>query len=169
MSPTVARVAWMGAFAVAVSVATPLGAGASASDAGLLAQTAAAGGLVYGGLTKGDAFPIVIEVSKNRRQVVRATIGLRLRCSSGGLFTVPDSFVRMPVTKTGKFGATFGPETIRNPDGTTSDLEATVAGKFNASRTKVSGTWHSKDTEHDNTGAVTDTCDSGTVSWSAKD
>jgi hypothetical protein len=62
----------------------------------------------------------------------------------------------------------FGPVTQRNDDGTTIDFEGTISGTFNSSRTRVSGTWAFKGTEHDAAGAVTDTCDSGSVSWSAK-
>jgi hypothetical protein len=91
-----------------------------------------------------------------------------LQCSGGG-FTVPDSYIKLRVNKKGKFGVVYGPETVRNDDGTTTDFEGSISGAFNAPRTKVSGTWQTKMTEHDGTGAVTDTCDSGTVGWSAKD
>ena len=58
--------------------------------------------------------------------------------------------------------------TERNDDGTTIDLQGAVSGKFNRSMTSISGTWSFKATEHDATGAVTDTCDSGTINWTAK-
>jgi hypothetical protein len=141
---------------------------AAPADGGPTARTAGAGGVVYGGLTTPNGFPVVIEVSKNRRQIVRATIGIRLQCSSGGTFTVPDEYTKVPVSKKGKFAVAFGPETVRNSDGTTSDFEGSFTGAFNAARTKVSGKWQSKETDHDGTGAVTDTCDSGVVNWSAK-
>src|SRR3954470_10208055 len=89
----------------ATLIVWPLGAAASPRDAGPTARTAAAAGVVYGGLTQAtDRFPVVIEVSKNRKQVVRASAGIRLQCSSGGSFTVPDSFDKLKVSKTGKFG-----------------------------------------------------------------
>ena len=123
---------------------------------------------MYGGQGK-DNFPVVVEVTKNRRKIVRATIAIRLLCTAGGFFTVPDVYTKLSVNKKGKFGVAYGPETVRNDDGTTTDYEGSISGSFNAARTKVSGTWQAKMTEHDGTGAVTDTCDSGTVSWSAKD
>jgi hypothetical protein len=58
--------------------------------------------------------------------------------------------------------------TTRNDDGTTTDFEGSVSGAFNKARTKATGKWTFKATDHDATGAVTDTCDSGSVSWSAK-
>jgi hypothetical protein len=167
VSPTVACVASVIASATAI-FALPLGAAASPADSGPTARSAAAAGVVYGGHAK-DGFPVVIEVSKNRHQIVRASIAIRLQCSAGGFFTVPDSYVKLPVNKKGKFGVAYGPETVRNDDGTTTDFQGSISGAFNAARTKVSGTWQTKMTDHDGTGAVTDTCDSGTVSWSAKD
>jgi hypothetical protein len=74
----------------------------------------------------------------------------------------------MAVGKTRKFGASFGPTTNRNSDGTTSDFEGSISGAFNKARTTVSGKWSLKDVDHDASGAVTDTCDSGAVSWKAK-
>jgi hypothetical protein len=48
------------------------------------------------------------------------------------------------------------------------ELEGSVAGRFSKSRASVAGTWTFKLTFHDAAGAVTDTCDSGTVNWRAK-
>ena len=166
---SVSRVGSLGALVGASSIALPVGAAASAGDASPTARAAAAAGGVYGGLTKGDEFPVVIEASKNRHQIVRATIGIRLYCTSGGSFTVPDEYVKLSVSKKGKFSVYYGPEIERNSDGTTTDWEGSISGAFNAARTKVSGKWQLKATDHDGTGAVTDTCDSGSVSWSAKD
>ena len=58
--------------------------------------------------------------------------------------------------------------TNRSDDGTTSDFEGSFSGAFNKARTKVSGKWSFKATDHDAAGAVTDTCDSGSISWTAK-
>ena len=51
----------------------------------------------------------------------------------------------------------------------TSAVQGTIAGRLNKGRTTSSGTWQLKWTEHDSAGAVTGTCDSGSVRWSAKD
>ena len=131
------------------------------------ATTAAAAGTVFGGSTAQD-FPVVIETSKNGRTVTTARIALRLTCTSGSAFSLPDGYRRIPVSKKRKFSASFGPTTNRNSDGTTTDFEGSVSGTFNKSRSTVSGTWSFKGTEHDAAGAVTDTCQSGSVSWKAK-
>jgi hypothetical protein len=146
---------------MALAAAVAATATASAPSAG-----AAAAGKVYGGLTS-NAWPVVVEVNATRRRVVRAGIGLRLNCTSGGFYNTPDGYRDLTIRR-GRFSASFGPQTIRNPDGTTSDLEGSLSGSFNAARTKISGRWQLKVTEHDAAGAVTDTCDSGSVSWTAR-
>jgi hypothetical protein len=160
------RLGRAGMLAAVVLASSPLPAAAAPEHGSALARSATAGAS-YGGLTSQD-FPVVIEANKTRRKVVRATIAIRLTCTSAGFVTTPDSFVSLSVSKTGKFQSLFGPQTQRNDDGTTTDLEGSVKAAFNSSRTKVSGTWSFKATDHDASGAITDTCDSGSVSWSAK-
>ena len=130
------------------------------------ATAAGAGGTVHGGGTAQE-FPVVIETGKNGKTVVHARIALRLTCTSGGIVTLPDNYGPLSV-KGGKFAGSFGPTTVRNDDGTTTDFEGTMSGAFNKARTKASGKWSLKATDHDGTGALTDTCDSGSVSWTAK-
>jgi hypothetical protein len=159
------RLGWAASVAIALMLGVPLV--ASASHATPHARSAAAAAVVYGGVTPQD-FPVVLELSKNRRQVVRATIALRMPCTSGGFTVQADGYVKMKVSKKGKFSASFGPIVGRNDDGTTTDVEGSMSGKANAARTKLSGKWQLKLTQHDAAGAVTDTCDSGSVSWKAK-
>jgi hypothetical protein len=159
---THAKFASITAVAAGVALAVPFAAPASTDTA----STSAVSGVVFGGLTAQD-WPVVVELSKNGRRVVRASAGLRLTCTSGGFFNVPDAYGGLPV-KNRKFSVSFGPTTQRNSDGTTTDLEGSISGSINKARSKVTGRWQLKATEHDAAGAVTDTCDSGVVSWSAK-
>ena len=146
--------------ACAVLAASSLASGAPRAHA------AAATGSVFGGVTS-QGWPVVVELNKTGSQVVRAITGLDLTCTSGARARVRDGYIKMKV-KNGRFAVSFGPETERNADGTTTDFEGSLSGTLNKSRTKVSGKWHYKGTDHDSSGAVTDTCDSGSVSWSAK-
>jgi hypothetical protein len=155
------------AVALAVLAVSPLAAAARPDRGAPRAVGAIARGTVYGGATA-QQFPVVIGTSKNGRKVVNAHIAIRLTCTSGATVTLPDSYGGLSVNKKRKFGSAFGPETNRNPDGTTTDLQGTMTGAFNKARTKVSGKWTYTWTDHDATGAVTDTCDSGSVSWKAK-
>jgi hypothetical protein len=128
--------------------------------------SAPAAGVVYGGVT-GDGFGLMVETNKSRSKIVRMATGLELKCTSGDSFYMPDSWGKLAVKK-GKFRATYGPETQSMDSGGTVDIEGAVTGKFNRSKTRISGTWSLRGTEHDTTGAVTDTCDSGTIHWTAK-
>jgi hypothetical protein len=152
--------------AVAVIVGVPMAASASAPHTPT-ARTAAASGAVLGGVTPQD-FPVVIELNKKGTRVVRASIALHMTCTSGAAFNVSDGYRGMRISKKRKFASSFGPETNRNSDATTTDFEGSVSGALNKARTKLSGKWQLKITDHDSAGAVTDTCDSGSVSWKAK-
>ena len=122
-----------------------------------------------GGTTRQD-WPVVIELNRQGTKVVQATAGVTLDCTpSMGVVSLPDAYSNLKVSRKGKFGGAFGPETMRNDDGTTTDFEGSMSGKLNAARTKASGKWQLKVTDHAATGAVTDTCDSGPVRWKAKD
>jgi hypothetical protein len=123
---------------------------------------------VLGGSTS-DGWPVIVEINKSGKQIVQASTGLSLNCTSGGLVSLPDGYKKLKVSKKGKFGATFGPATSNNPDGTKTVFEGSMSGKANKKRTKASGEWQLKFTDIAATGAVTDTCDSGSVSWRAKD
>jgi hypothetical protein len=129
--------------------------------------SAAAAGVVYGGVTPQD-FAVMVEVSRSGRQIVRAATGIRLTCTSGQMLNVPDGWARVPVGKGGRFRAAFGPETERSEDGTSVEATGTFAGKFNKTRTSASGTWTLKLTFRDAAAVVTDTCDAGTVAWRAR-
>jgi hypothetical protein len=150
-------------------VVSPLAAAAAArpEQGSSRATTAGAGGTVYGGVTA-QRFPVVIETSRNGRKLVEATVAIRLTCTSGGAVTLPDGYRGLSVNKKRKFRASFGPVTSRNDDGTTTDFEGSISGAFNKARTKASGKWSFKATDRDAAGAITDTCDSGSISWTAK-
>jgi hypothetical protein len=145
----------------------PLSAAATGEHGSPRATITGAGGTVYGGVTA-QGFPVVIETSKNGRKVAEATIAITLDCTSGAIATLPDDYEAIKVSKKRKFSVSFGPVTTRNDDGTTTDYQGSLSGKFNKSRTNASGTWSFKVVEHAASGATTDTCDSGSVSWKAK-
>jgi hypothetical protein len=154
---------WLGCVAVGVS-AVLLAAPVAAS--GSPGKTRASTGAVLGGFTAQN-FPVVVELNKSRKRVTQIGLGIRMTCTSGGVFTVPDRYSGLKVSKKGRFGTSFT-DTERNADGTTTDFAGTIAGSINKARTKAKGTWSLKVTEHDVAGAVTDTCDAANISWSAK-
>lgn len=148
----------------ALGVSLP--ASASSHSDGPFVRSAAATGVVYGGRTP-QGWPVVIEFTKNQRRVVQAVIGLGLRCAPGDFAYYSDWFRNLRVNTKRKFRASYGPDTVRNDDGTTTDYEGSMSGALNRARSRVSGTWRMKVTYYDNAGVVTDTC-SASVSWAAK-
>ncbi len=127
----------------------------------------ATSGNTYGGVTS-QGWPVVIDLTATRRQLVRAVIALDMTCTSGDTGVSGDRYTKLAVTKSGRFGITYGPVTKRNDAGTTTDYQGRLAGRLYAAKTRISGTWVWKFTNHDATGGVTDTCDSGSVTWTAK-
>jgi hypothetical protein len=144
------------------ALATPGAAQASAP----VARSAASAGVVYGGITP-QGFPVMVELRKNHRRVVRTAIGLRLSCTTGATLSLADNYSKGGISGR-KFHGSFGPETSQRDDGTTWASEGSFKGKLNASATKITGTWQLDVTIRDAAGNVTDTCDSGVVHWSAK-
>jgi hypothetical protein len=124
-------------------------------------------GVVFGGRTA-QSWPIAIEVSKDARQVVRADVGLHLKCTSGSAANQSDSYRRLPLSTTGRFSASFADNGVDIGNGQKADVAGSMKGKLNARRTSGTGTWSLKFVVHDATGAVMDTCDSGVVTWKVK-
>jgi hypothetical protein len=154
---------WLGCVAAGVS-ALLLAAPVAAS--GSQGKSRASTGVVLGGFTA-QSFPVVVELNKSGKRVSQVGLGIRMTCTSGGVFTVPDRYTGLKVSKKGRFSSSFT-DTQRNTDGTTTDYVGSIAGSINKARTKAKGTWSLKAIDHDLAGAVTDTCDAASISWSAK-
>jgi len=161
------QVTVVGAVADAIVFGSPLIPVASAAPASVVTPSATAVGNTYGGVTS-QGFPVFVDMNATRRVVVREVAAVVLKCTSGGRFTVPDKFTRLNVTKGGKFHVVYGPFTQRNDDGTTTDFQGRMTGALNDSKTKIVGTWRMIAVDHDAAGAVTDSCDTGLLTWSAK-
>jgi hypothetical protein len=156
---------WVLAAGIAFASAGLVGAAAGEADSARAAKPAK--GAVYGGFTPQD-WPVVIEVSKDRRRVVRAMLGMTLTCTpSGATVRIPDEYRNLPLSRSGRFDASFE-NPVTESDGTITDLRGSMTGTTSSKRTKMSGTWQFTAVEHDAAGAVTDTCDSGRMAWTAK-
>lgn len=154
----------------AVTAAVPLAAaqGATSSRAKVVQ------GVFYGGVTAAG-YPVVVQLNATGRKVVRATIGLELRCATPGDITLPDSFKNIPVSRTGRFSHSYGPEEVAADPATgvsKVQVSGSITGTVNKARTRVKGTWNQKIiaiSAADPTGAtVLDTCDSGVVNYTAR-
>ncbi len=156
------------------ALASVAAAGPIAAAQGASSSAKAAKGVVYGAVTS-QGFPVVIQLSKTGRQVVRAAIGLDLKCQIPPDITIPDEVTKVPVTAAGKFSAEQ-PVTRIPADPATGapaiDVSAKLTGTVNKARTQIKGTWQRKVVIYnpaDPTGAaILDTCETGVLSYTAK-
>jgi hypothetical protein len=121
----------------------------------------------YGGFT-GQNWPISIELSRDRREVLRAGIGFELNCSSGIRVDL-DRYRGLVVHRNGRFSSSYA--NFRSdplPDGSYFVSGGSLAGRLNKSRTGISGTVSLNYTKYDAAGAVIDSCDSGRVKYKAR-
>jgi hypothetical protein len=120
----------------------------------------------YGGFTRQN-WPISIEISRDRREVVRAGMGFDLTCSSGIRVDL-DRYRGLVLHRNGRFSSTYA--NLRSdplPDGGYFVSGGSLAGRLNRARTAISGTVSLNYTRHDAAGTVTDSCDSGRVKFKA--
>ncbi|MFI5008830.1 MAG: hypothetical protein ACHQDY_00980 [Solirubrobacterales bacterium] len=121
-------------------------------------------GVVFGSVTAAG-FPVVIEVSRDGREVVRATIAVPVKCQSGGEPVISDYFAHVPISATGAFQD--------SDEGTSSEGAQTMTftnrmtASINPLATSVAGTWSIAVLVRDASGATIDHCDSGAVSFTA--
>jgi hypothetical protein len=135
--------------------------GASAADA-----KPAPGGHVYGGVTP-QKWPIIIELDKDATKVRRIVTGLDMTCASNENFGTTDGFNNVKINSNDRFKATFGPQRI-DAAGTPAEIQGAITGRRSKDRSSIKGTWSYKVTFYDAAGTnVTDTCESGLVSWRA--
>ena len=126
-------------------------------------------GVVFGGVTSAHA-PVVIEVSRDGREVVRAAMAVPVQCQMTGqadnptLF-LPVDYTHVPISATGAFHE--GKEKTESEAGHTTTVTGRLSGAFNRAGTSVTGTWSLAFVVHDATGAVVGQCDSGAVSFTA--
>ena len=158
-----------GVLAVVALVCTPFVAAAKPRhDPTPARSSAAAVGAVYGGVTPQE-YGLMVEVNRSGRRIVRMATGLSPRMHVGERHRHAGRLDEAPGQQEREVQRCASARTtMRDDDGTSVVLEGSVAGKFSKSRASVTGTWTFKLTFLDAAGAVTDTCDSGTVSWRAR-
>ena len=160
---------------VAIAALATVGAGGQVAVAeGADSKSKVAQGVVFGAVTAQD-FPVVIELSKTGRKIVRASIGLDMKCGAPDVsITIPDNVKNIPVKASGKFSAvqplTRSPAL---PDGTPAfDYTATFKGTVNKARTRIKGSWQRKlviyNPADPTATEVVDSCDTGVLSFTAK-
>jgi hypothetical protein len=120
---------------------------------------------VFGGFTP-QGWPVVVRIARDRRALQQAEIVLDLKCTTGTR-SQADFYRNVPVSRTGRFKASFGPARVDHADGTFDVYSGTARASVNAAWTRMTGTWQLHLTEHAATGDVTNDCESGAVRWTA--
>jgi len=146
--------------AIAASAAPgPLAAKAAKSSARHASKRVAKAGGVFGAV-RDDGLPVVIQVSRDGREVVRMAAAVPLRCQpSGNMLVLPAAFAHVPIAASGAFQAS-----VEAHEGDVT-LVSSVTGRFNPAMTAVATAWTMKVTGP-NAGA-TDTCESGASTFTA--
>jgi hypothetical protein len=131
------------------------------------ARTAASGTQPFlAGLTSQQQ-PILLRFNADGSVLARALTTLRLKCTSGASFYLPDGFTSLDVTSLRHFRTSYSLPPA-NQDATTAvALSGSMTGQIDRTASKASGTWRMTAVEtNPTTKAVTDTCASGLVHFS---
>ncbi len=125
-------------------------------------------GVMFGGVTAVGA-PVVVQVSANGREIVRATIALQQKCQpSGATFLVPDSWTHLPIKANGAFQVSEEwSAALTEPPVTGVTNTGQLSGSFNRAMTSLTASWSLLSVFNGATGASVDRCDSGAVSFTA--
>jgi hypothetical protein len=121
-----------------------------------------AAGLIYGGTTS-QGQPFVARLDAKRKRVNDVLTTWVAPCREG-YFRVPDHWGNFAVKRTGSFGNPFTDD-VSLDGGAKRHFDYRFAGKL--SRTSAKGTLQVKIADTDASGAATDSCDTGGVTWKA--
>ena len=149
-------IALKGMAAVAAAVALGI---AAAPGAGAFVPVTGSG---LGGFTSQD-LPIVVKLSRDGHRIVHTGAALDLRCTSGDEFVIPDDYTSLRISGSGRFRATVVLPAVDDGSGETLAYSSSIAGRANAARTVVQGTWRLTLTFHDTKSGANDVCRSGKV------
>ena len=163
------------ASANSASVRASLAQAASAAVPKPKTTVSPAAGRVLGGLTSQHS-PVIVQISKNAKQIEVAAANLDLTCTSGDQFWLPDGWEHTALSTNGSVSlhVTVPPDTSGGSNGVTlTGGSDTFTGKLNRKAATFSGTWRLQLTysvASTTAGAppTTDSCDSGSVTFKTK-
>jgi hypothetical protein len=121
-----------------------------------------AAGKVLGGVTR-QGQPVTVFVSRNARRVSLLVV-LEMKCTSGAVFLIDDSWAKLAAAKNGTFHASRA--VGANPAASVTGGNRAVVGRLYRKRAILAGAWE----VHLNyafSGGQTDSCDSGAVPFAA--
>jgi hypothetical protein len=156
----------VGTFSVHIDIVDgKTGNAADSCDTGSVSWRAPAPQSLFYGGSSSQGQPAVLQLRADRRQVKAFRIAWFADCSSQNSVDFGDAFGDFKLTRSGSFGDAFS-QTYPDDAGGHIDYAYVLRGKVG--RRNASGRFHVVVTMHDASGAVTDTCTSPTVRWSAR-
>ena len=121
--------------------------------------------VTFGGKTSAK-WPVMVQLSRDGRQVAYAVAAWSVKCTDGNLLAEQAEFEQIPVSARGKFAKSL--DTGDYQDGSaTVRYAASISGKVNKSRSRITGTVRVMLSDKDPVNGIDSTCDTGTVSYLA--
>ena len=121
--------------------------------------------VTYGGRTAAK-WPVMVQLSRDGRQVVYAVAAWQADCGGGSPVSDSEEFAQIPVSRSGKFARSYDTGDVQ--DGTsTARAAASITGKLNKQRSKITGSVRVMLSVKDASQGLDVTCDTGTVSYVA--
>ena len=120
--------------------------------------------VTFGGRTSAK-WPVMLQISRDGRQVAYAVATWSARCTDGQ-YRDFEEFEHVPVSARGRFSTSY--DTGEYQDGTaTVRYAASLTGKINKRRTRITGKVRVMLSDKDPANGIDSTCDTGTVKYVA--
>jgi hypothetical protein len=120
---------------------------------------------VLGGFTS-QGWPVVAEVTTDRKVLEVTATGVHVRCTSGSSFDTEAAWVRLPISGRGAIHASMSVPPQAGSTATLTGGSNTFNGKLNRARLTLTGVWHLH-LNFRTADGHTDQCDSGRVTFRA--
>lgn len=113
---------------------------------------------------------VALIASRDGRQLTRAFVGYTFKCSDGSSATDFDGFRAIPITAARTFTSSFDTGVVPGGEtGTTIRYTGHIDGRINKARTRIVGTARFTFVSVNAAAGTTETCDTGTIRFTAKD
>ncbi len=124
-------------------------------------------GTTYGGKTSAK-WPMLVQVSSDRRQVSLVHVPWEAKCSDGEKWYSDEDYERLPLSAKGGFRSAYDTGLRPDSSGGMYRYEGSIAGRLSPDRSKITGTISVSVTLRGGSGAER-RCDTGKVSFTLRD
>lgn len=158
-----------GTWSIVHKIAQPDGSVVTCSSGNVKFSAAAKGKSKGGffGAFSSASYPVVVLLARDARSVASARGAFELKCSKGGYRFVSDGWVRLPISRSGRFKASVSDVEEKFSDGTAYRIDSTITGTVDRAGRRLTGTWTLRWRVPEPDGS-TDVCESGRVRFSVR-